>query len=64
MKGKQKPDLKEEKMQVTFYCPVAVRDKLKRIAFEEDRELGQQIVKALRDWLDTHSPNKLEVRGH
>ena len=51
MRDKQKPDLKEEIVQVTFRCPVAIRNELKRIAQEQDRILGQQVVKCLRDWL-------------
>lgn len=63
MKDKQKPDLKEEKINIQFKCPIAIRDKLKRIAAEEDRTLGGQITRALRMWLYTYHPGKADVRG-
>lgn len=64
MKNKQKPTPTEEKAQVSFYCPVVVRDELKRIAFKEDRNLGEQITKALRDWLGSQESRMIEARGH
>lgn len=70
MKDKQ-PTLNEEVVYVRSRCPVEIRDKIKRIAQEEDRILGQQVVKCLRDWLRSQSPGGSpsgsgggEARGH
>jgi len=53
---KDKPDnIREERTNVQFSCPVAIRDEMKRIAEEEDRNLGMQIVKCLRDWLSAEA---------
>ncbi len=53
MKDKQqKPDyIREERTAIHFNCPAVIRDELKRIAEEEDRNLGMQVVHALREWL-------------
>lgn len=64
MKDKQKPDLQEEMVYVRFRCPVEIRDKIKRISVEEDRTLGGQITKCLRDWLYSLALPKAEVRAH
>lgn len=68
MKDKPQPDLKEEKANVQFNCPVAIRDEIKRIAQEEDRTLGEQMTRALREWLLPHEINKelhkAEARSH
>ena len=41
----------EQTRQVNFGCPLSIYEELERLAVEQDRTLGKQIVRILRLWL-------------
>ncbi len=52
MAKKPKPAIApEQATAINFNCPVSIRDEIKRLAVEQDRTLGKQIVRILRLWL-------------
>ena len=52
MTKQPKPEPTPEKtVPVHFQCPEFIRDEIKRIAIEQDRTLGRQVVRVLREWL-------------
>ena len=52
MTKQPKPEPTQERtVQVNFNCPESIRDEINRIAIEQDRTLGRQVVRVLREWL-------------
>jgi len=54
--GKRKFELEPIKtgtVQVNFTCPEDLWEQVKRIAVEEDRTIGKQVVHIIREWLKT-----------
>ena len=41
----------ERTVQVHFSCTESMRDEINRIAIEQDRTIGKQVVRVLREWL-------------
>ncbi len=66
MKNKQpkfelEPEIAPEKTTtINFNCPTSIRDEIKRLAIEQDRTLGKQVVRILRLWLLSRGSPKAE----
>ena len=65
MAKKPKPAIAPEKnIHVSFSCPVAIQEEIKRLAIEQDRNLTKQIVRILRLWLLSKGLLPTEAESH